>query len=58
MRGLAMIHFCQRHSRKIVGPLSCFDRVIIQGTLPDICHPEAMTRFFRARGIRVFDFKA
>ena len=26
------------------------------GTLPDICHSEAMTRFLNTRGIRIFDF--
>jgi len=52
-----MAHFCERHADKIMGVLSCPDRVIIQGTLPDICHPNAMTMFFNARGIRIFDFK-
>jgi len=49
--------FCERHSDKTIGAISCFDRVIIQGTLPDICHPGAITRFFNARRIRIFDFK-
>lgn len=52
-----MAHFLERHADRIVGVVSCFDRVIIQGTLPDICHPDAITAFFHARGIRIFDFK-
>lgn len=52
-----MADFCARHSDKIDGVVSCLDRVIIQGTLPDICHPKAMTAFFYAKGIRIFDFK-
>ena len=52
-----MAHFCQRHADKILGLLSCLDRVIIQGTLPDICHPYAITAFFHARRIRIFEFK-
>jgi hypothetical protein len=40
-----------------MGTISCFDRVIIQGTLPDISHPGAITGFFNAHRIRIFDFK-
>ncbi|GAG17524.1 unnamed protein product, partial [marine sediment metagenome] len=40
-----------------IRPFSCLDRVIIQGTLPDICHPGAITGFFNRHGIRIFDFK-
>ena len=28
--------FVERHQDKIAGVLSCFDRVVITGTLPDI----------------------
>jgi hypothetical protein len=48
--------FIDRHASKIRGTLSCFDRVIIIGTLPDICHAEAMSRHLRVRGIRLFDY--
>jgi len=54
---LIMTSLLERHSDKIVGTVSCFDRVIIQGTLPDICYPGAITRFFHVQGIRIFDFK-
>ena len=52
-----MTHFTERHADKIMGVSSCFDRVIIQGTLPDICHPRAITNFFNGHGVRIFDFK-
>ncbi len=53
-----MPSFLERHSDNIAGVVSCFDRVIIQGTLPDICHPKAITDWFFAQKIRIFDFKA
>jgi hypothetical protein len=52
-----MTGFIERHSDNILGQLSCFDRIIIQGTLPDICYPGAITSFFYRSGIRIFDFK-
>jgi hypothetical protein len=48
--------FVERHASKIVGTLSCFDRVIITGTLPDICHAGAMSAFLGARNVRLFDY--
>ena len=48
--------FTDRHADKIVGTLSCFDRVIITGTFPDLCHAGAMMRYLGARGIRFFDY--
>jgi hypothetical protein len=51
------VPFTERHEESIIGILSCYDRVVVQGTLPDICHPQAMTNFFYLHGIRIFDFK-
>ena len=51
-----MPSFLERHSDNITGVLSCFDRVVIQGTLPDICHPKAITDWFFAHKIRIFDY--
>jgi hypothetical protein len=48
--------FIERHATKIRGVLSCFDRVVLTGTLPDLCHADAMTRFLGARQIRLFDY--
>jgi len=52
-----MTEFIGRHSENILGQLSCYDRIIIQGTLPDICYPGAITNFFYQSGIRIFEFK-
>lgn len=47
----------ERHATRIDGVLSCFDRVIVTGTLPDFCHGAAATRHLALAGIRVFDFE-
>lgn len=46
----------ERHAPRIRGVLSCFDRILITGTLPDICHAQAFTRELNRRGVRIFDF--
>ena len=46
----------ERYEEKIAGVLSCYDRVIVQGTLPIFCYAEGMTKYLTARGIRIFDF--
>ncbi len=48
----------ERYEEEIAGVLSCYDRVIIQGTLPIFCYAEGMTRYLHARSIRIFDFAA
>jgi len=48
--------FVERHEEEIGGVLPCFDRVVITGTLPDICHPKAMAGYLRSRDIRLFDY--
>jgi hypothetical protein len=46
----------ERYAGKIRGVLSCFDRVVITGTLPDICYADAMSSHLRSKGIRIFDY--
>jgi hypothetical protein len=46
----------QRYAPQITGVLSCFDRIVITGTLPDICYAGAMTRHLRTHNIRCFDY--
>jgi len=45
-----------RHRNQIAGVLSCFDRVVIQGTLPGLCFAEGMAAHLRQRHIRLFDY--
>jgi len=48
--------FTKRHGSKIRAVLSCFDRVVITGTIPGICHAAGMTQFLYNNGIRIFDY--
>ncbi len=45
-----------RYEDRIAGVLSCYDRVVITGTVPVICYADGMTRFLYAKGIRIFDY--
>lgn len=51
-----MNDFLQQHDKKIIGTLSCFDRMIITGTIPGICYDKGMVSYLSNRGIRLFDF--
>jgi hypothetical protein len=48
--------FVERHRDKISGVLSCFDRVVITGTLPDIGYAGAMAGYLSYHKIRLFDY--
>ena len=45
-----------RYAAKLVGVLSCFDRILVQGTLPGLCYAEGMARFLSMRNIRFIDY--
>jgi DNA-binding MarR family transcriptional regulator len=45
-----------RHQDKIAGVLCCWDRVVIQGTLPGLCYAAGMTSYLVTNDIRVFDY--
>lgn len=47
----------ETHSEHIRGILSCFDRIVIQGSLHPLCYAQGMTSFLNKRKIRIFDFK-
>jgi len=51
-----MNSFVERHRDKIAGVLSCFDRVVITGTLPDIGYAGAMAGYLSYHKIRLFDY--
>jgi hypothetical protein len=46
----------ERYADKIRGVLSCNDRVVISGTIPEICHAQAMASHLTAQKIRLFDY--
>ena len=49
-------NFIERHDSKIKGVISCFDRIILNGTMPGICYAQGMSAFLTMKGIRIFDF--
>jgi hypothetical protein len=51
-----MASLIQRYDDRIAGVLSCYDRVVITGTLPTVCYADGMTRFLYACGIRIFGY--
>lgn len=51
-----MMLLTERYADKIAGVLSCYDRVVIQGTLPTFCYAEGMAGFLRTNSIRIFDY--
>ncbi len=53
---MSMIHFLERHAGKISFILSCYDRIVITGSLVDAGHAQAMTHFLYAHDIPVFEY--
>ncbi|MCP3887656.1 MAG: hypothetical protein GY702_02125 [Desulfobulbaceae bacterium] len=45
--------FVKRYLKQIAGVSSCFDRVVINGTLPGFCYAEGMTGYLYAKKIRI-----
>ena len=46
----------ERYAPQIAGVLSCWDRILLFGTLPKICYAEGMTSYLYERKIRIFDY--
>lgn len=46
----------KRYASKISGMLSCYDRVIIKGTLPTVCYADGMTNYLFSHNILIFDY--
>jgi hypothetical protein len=46
----------ERYKDQIAGVLSCYDRIIIQGTVPGWCYAGGMTSYFYEHQIRIFDY--
>ena len=51
-----MASLVERYATKLVGVLSCFDRLVITGTLPTWCHSDGMAQYLTTQGIRLFDY--
>lgn len=46
----------EKHKKNISCVLSCYDRIIISGTLPEISYAQGMTSYMYQKGIRIFDY--
>jgi hypothetical protein len=46
----------ERYKNDLQGVLSCYDRMVITGTLPGICYARGMTNYLYANQIKVFDY--
>ncbi len=46
----------QRYSKEIKGVISCYDRIIITGTIPGICYAKGMTDYLYRNNILIKDY--
>jgi DNA-binding transcriptional ArsR family regulator len=46
----------ERYGKDIAGVLSCYDRILITGTLPSVCFAGGMTSFLYQNKILIFDY--
>ncbi len=51
-----MENLCTRHLSEIEGVLSCYDRIVITGTIPELCYADGMTSYLFKQHIRIFDY--
>src|SRR5215211_3948694 len=45
-----------QYASKIAGTLSCFDRIVLTGTLPVLSNAQHMTAYLFQHNIRIFDY--
>ena len=45
-----------RYAKQIAGTYSCFDRIVITGTIPQWCYADGMSLYLRQQNIRIFDY--
>src|SRR6202050_4341463 len=46
----------ERHKEKIAGILSCYDRLVVQGTVPAWGYASGRTDYFYKHQMRIFDY--
>jgi len=46
----------ERYCDDLDGVLSCYDRIVITGSLQPFCYAQGMTRYLYQQGIRIFDY--
>src|SRR3972149_1266570 len=45
-----------RYVNDLDGVLSCYDRIVVAGSLQPFCYAQGMTRYLYQHGIRIFDY--
>ena len=53
---MGLVLLTERHESKIAGVLSCYDRIITKGTLPEFGDAGGMAAYLTKLRIRIFDF--
>src|ERR1700730_3247473 len=53
---MGLTRLTERHADQIAGVLSCYDRILVFGTLPTLCFAEGMTSYLYAHQIRISDY--
>lgn len=46
----------ERYADQLDGVLSCYDRIVITGSLMPFCYAQGMTHYLYQQGIRIFDY--
>jgi hypothetical protein len=46
----------ETYKREISCVLSCFDRLILSGTMPEISYGQGMTKYMYEKGVKIFDY--
>jgi hypothetical protein len=46
----------ERYRNELDGVLSCYDRIVITGSLQPFCYAQGMTHYLYQKGIRIFDY--
>lgn len=53
---VTVVLLTEQYKDQIAGILSCYDRIIAHGTVPDWCFAQGMTSFLYANKIKIFDY--
>jgi len=46
----------ERYGEHLAGMLSCYDRILITGTLPNVCYAGGMTHLLYSKKVPIFDY--
>jgi hypothetical protein len=53
---MGLVLMTQRHQDQIAEMLSCYDRILVFGTLPKVCYADGKTSYLYAPQVRIFDY--